>query len=84
MDDRPEARRVLCRYRYDALDRIAVVDPEAQEAENDAAHSRDPHRIELSLTESLHLYARVFRVPDHPLTSAAAPTAAPAWPPAVA
>lgn len=56
MDDRPEARRVLCRYRYDALDRIAVVDPEAQEAENDAAHSRDPHRIELSLTESLHLY----------------------------
>ncbi|RMN64956.1 YD repeat-containing protein [Pseudomonas syringae] len=32
MDDTPETRRVLCRYRYDALDRIAVVDPEAQEA----------------------------------------------------
>ncbi|WP_058970484.1 RHS repeat-associated core domain-containing protein [Pseudomonas syringae] len=32
MDDTPEARRVLCRYRYDALDRVAVVDIEAQEA----------------------------------------------------
>ncbi|KPY63637.1 RHS repeat-associated core domain-containing protein [Pseudomonas syringae] len=32
MDDTPEGRRVLCRYRYDALDRIAVVDPDAQEA----------------------------------------------------
>ncbi|RMR15873.1 RHS repeat-associated core domain-containing protein [Pseudomonas syringae group genomosp. 3] len=32
MDDTPEARRVLCRYRYDALDRVAVVDPKAQEA----------------------------------------------------
>ncbi|GGJ51470.1 RHS repeat-associated core domain-containing protein, partial [Pseudomonas avellanae] len=32
MDDTPEARRVLCLYRYDALDRVAVVDPEAQEA----------------------------------------------------
>ncbi|MCH5556641.1 RHS repeat-associated core domain-containing protein [Pseudomonas syringae] len=32
MDDTPEGRRVLCRYRYDALDRVAVVDPDAQEA----------------------------------------------------
>jgi RHS repeat-associated protein len=32
MDDTPEARRVLCRYRYDAMDRVAVVDIEAQEA----------------------------------------------------
>ncbi|RMT92457.1 YD repeat-containing protein [Pseudomonas amygdali pv. sesami] len=31
MTDTPETRRVLCRYRYDALDRIAVVDPEVQE-----------------------------------------------------
>ncbi|ATV19618.1 RHS repeat-associated core domain-containing protein [Pseudomonas avellanae] len=32
MDDTPEARRVLCRYRYDAMDRVAVVDIEAHEA----------------------------------------------------
>ncbi|WP_024698105.1 RHS repeat-associated core domain-containing protein [Pseudomonas avellanae] len=32
MNETPEALRVLCRYRYDALDRVAVVDPEAQEA----------------------------------------------------
>ncbi|RMO77996.1 hypothetical protein ALQ33_05245 [Pseudomonas syringae pv. philadelphi] len=32
MDDTPEARRVLCRYRYDALDRVAVINIEAQEA----------------------------------------------------
>ncbi|MDU8499746.1 RHS repeat-associated core domain-containing protein [Pseudomonas syringae] len=32
MNKTSESRRVLCRYRYDALDRIAVVDPEAQEA----------------------------------------------------
>ncbi|EGH26291.1 YD repeat-containing protein, partial [Pseudomonas amygdali pv. mori str. 301020] len=31
MTDTPETRRVLCRYRYDALDRIAVVDPDVQE-----------------------------------------------------
>ncbi|KPX51569.1 YD repeat-containing protein [Pseudomonas amygdali pv. hibisci] len=31
MTNTPETRRVLCRYRYDALDRIAVVDPEVQE-----------------------------------------------------
>ncbi|SDW12320.1 RHS repeat-associated core domain-containing protein [Pseudomonas syringae] len=32
MDDTTEARRVLCRYRYDALDRVAVINIEAQEA----------------------------------------------------
>ncbi|RML80596.1 YD repeat-containing protein, partial [Pseudomonas amygdali pv. tabaci] len=31
MTNTPETRCVLCRYRYDALDRIAVVDPEVQE-----------------------------------------------------
>ncbi|AAZ34779.1 RHS repeat-associated core domain-containing protein [Pseudomonas savastanoi pv. phaseolicola] len=32
MDKTSESRRVLCRYRYDALDRVAVVDPGAQGA----------------------------------------------------
>ncbi|KPW28369.1 YD repeat-containing protein [Pseudomonas amygdali pv. mellea] len=32
MNKTSESRRVLCRYRYDALDRIAVVDPGAQGA----------------------------------------------------
>ncbi len=32
MDKTSESKRVLCRYRYDALDRVAVVDPEVQEA----------------------------------------------------
>ncbi|UBT77728.1 RHS repeat-associated core domain-containing protein [Pseudomonas amygdali] len=32
MNKTSESRRVLCRYRYDALDRVAVVDPGAQGA----------------------------------------------------
>ncbi|MFA0918871.1 RHS repeat-associated core domain-containing protein [Pseudomonas tremae] len=60
MNETPESSRILCRYRYDALDRIAVVDPGVK-----AAVSRFYQKNRLTVEIQGAVHRRVFHSQGH-------------------
>ncbi|RMO06950.1 YD repeat-containing protein [Pseudomonas coronafaciens pv. zizaniae] len=60
MNETPESSRILCRYRYDALDRIAVVDPGVKGA---VSRFYQKNRLTVEIQGAVH--RRVFRSQGH-------------------
>lgn len=60
MNETPESSRILCRYRYDALDRIAVVDPGVKGA---VSRFYQKNRLTVEIQGAVH--RRVFHSQGH-------------------
>ena len=60
MNDAPEIAHVLCRYRYDAMDRVAAIDPGAQDS-----MSRFYQKSRLAVEIQGAVRRRIFKCGDH-------------------